>query len=98
MFTVGLGAIGAGLMYALRWVCRRGEGARRTPPSQWFHLENVAWVLLGGLLISMGIILARASREWSFTTAKRSEEQLEAETHEFGGGLHHLLRRGRAVR
>jgi hypothetical protein len=55
------------------------------PPYSWLHLESVFWVLFGGLAFALAIILARASRYLSFTLKKRSEEELEQETHTFAG-------------
>lgn len=40
-----------------------------------------------GLLISLAIILARASRYWGFTTQQKSDEELAKDVHEFGGGV-----------
>ena len=56
------------------------------PPYDWMHLENTWWMLGGGLLFSVAIILARGSRHFSFSGSKRSEAELE-ETHEFADGL-----------
>jgi hypothetical protein len=51
------------------------------------HLEAVWIVLVGGLLVAVAIIAARASRRRTIALRKKSEEQLAAETHEFGGGI-----------
>lgn len=57
------------------------------PPYSWIHLENVWWVLGGGLLFTAAIILARTSSQASFTFRKRSDEELEKERHEFAGAV-----------
>jgi hypothetical protein len=41
-------------------------------------------MLGGGLMVATAIILARASGHYSFTLKKRSEEELQQETHTFG--------------
>jgi hypothetical protein len=40
-------------------------------------------MLGGGLMVALAIILARASSHYSFTLKKRSEEELQQETHTF---------------
>ncbi len=57
------------------------------PPYKWIHIESVYWLLAGGLVFALAIILARASRHLGFSFRKRTEQELEAETHEFGGGV-----------
>ncbi|RJO64534.1 MAG: hypothetical protein C4523_18130 [Myxococcales bacterium] len=57
------------------------------PPYGWLHFERVMFVLGVGLILAIGVILARLSRTASFTLTKRSEKDLEDERHEFGGGL-----------
>ena len=57
------------------------------PPYSWIHLESVWWVIGGGLMVATAIILARASRHYSFTLKKRSEEDLVRETHRFGDAV-----------
>jgi len=57
------------------------------PPYDMLQMESVWLVLLGGGLITLAIVLARASRRHAISLRRRSEEQLEAETHEFPGGL-----------
>jgi hypothetical protein len=48
-------------------------------------LESVLWVLLGGLIFTSAIVLARASRDWRLSLVKRKETTEEDETHEFAG-------------
>ena len=55
------------------------------PPYSWIHLENVWWILAGGLIIALAIILGRASHIFSFTFKKRSDKTLEQEKHDFAG-------------
>jgi hypothetical protein len=57
------------------------------PPYSWIHLESLFWVLAGGLIVASAIILARASRVWSFSLKKRTDKEIEEETHEFAGIL-----------
>ena len=57
------------------------------PPYGLIHFEQVLWVLLIGVVLSLAIILARTARSWSFTFKARSEKELEDETHEFPGGV-----------
>ncbi len=57
------------------------------PPYSWIGLESVFWVLFGGLVISIAIILARGSLAFSFAFRKRSNKELEAETHDFAGAV-----------
>lgn len=56
------------------------------PPYSWIHLESAWWVLLGGALFALAIILARGSLRFSFSSRRRSEEELE-QAHEFGADL-----------
>jgi hypothetical protein len=44
-------------------------------------------MLAGGLMVATAIILARASRHYSFTLRKRSEAELIEETHTFGDAV-----------
>lgn len=53
------------------------------PPYSWIGLESVVWILAGGGLITLAIIMARGSLHESFTFRKRSDEELENETHVF---------------
>ena len=64
------------------------------PPYSWIGLESVFWVLAGGGLITVTIIMARGSLYESFSFRKRSEEELEKETHVFGG---HVSEQNRPV-
>lgn len=57
------------------------------PPYEVMHIENLLWVFGAGLLFVVAITLARYSRHFTWTLRRRSEEELEAETHEFGGGV-----------
>jgi hypothetical protein len=57
------------------------------PPYTWIHLENVWWVLAGGLLFAAAIVLARASTTFSFSLKRRRDEAIEEEVHEFPGGV-----------
>ena len=57
------------------------------PPYTWIHFESALWLLLGGAFVALAVILARSSRRMSFTGKARSDEELDAETHEFGGGV-----------
>ena len=41
------------------------------------------WVLLGGLIFTAAIVLARASGSWSFSLRKRDEKTPEDEGHGF---------------
>jgi hypothetical protein len=53
------------------------------PPYSWIHLENVWWVLAGGLVFAAAIVLARASTTFTFTFRKRSDKELDDEVHTF---------------
>ena len=53
------------------------------PPYTWIGLESAFWILAGGGLITVVIIMARGSVYESFSFKKRSEEDLENETHVF---------------
>jgi membrane associated rhomboid family serine protease len=44
-------------------------------------------VLAGGGLIALAIVLARASRHRTLSLRRKSEEQLERETHDFAGAV-----------
>lgn len=55
------------------------------PPYDLIGTENVLYMTGVGLLVSLGIILARGSRAWSLAGRKRSDEELDADVHEFGG-------------
>ncbi len=57
------------------------------PPYSWIGLESVFWVLFGGLIVTLAIILARASLTYSFTFRKRTDDELEAETHHFANAV-----------
>mgnify|MGYP006292395639 CR=1 FL=1 len=57
------------------------------PPYFGIHLENAWWMFAGGVLVAVAIVLARGSRHFSLTAKKRSEREIEEETHEFGDGL-----------
>ena len=57
------------------------------PPYSWIHLESVWWMWGGGLMVATAIILARASRYYSFTLKRRSEEELQKETHTFADAV-----------
>ena len=57
------------------------------PPYQMIHYEYLLWALVVPILFTVAIVLARASRHWSFTFNARSDKQLEEETHEFPGGV-----------
>ena len=54
------------------------------PPYTWIHLESVWWVLAGGLIVALAIILARGSLDFRFTMRKRNEAEYAQETHRFG--------------
>jgi hypothetical protein len=56
-------------------------------PYEMLHMESAWMMLLGGGLVALVIVLARASRRHALSLKRRSEEQLEAETHEFPGGV-----------
>ena len=56
------------------------------PPYSWIHLENVWWMLAGGLLFAVAIILARASTTFTFSFRKRTDKELQEE-HEFADGI-----------
>jgi hypothetical protein len=55
------------------------------PPYLTMHVENTLWLLLGGTLFALVIILAVGSRFFSFD--RRREEQHAQSTHHFGEGL-----------
>lgn len=55
------------------------------PPYDLIGIEAVLYMTGVGLLVSLGIILARGSRAWSWSARRRSDAELEAEVHEFGG-------------
>lgn len=55
------------------------------PPYSWIHLERVFWLFGGGALIACAIILARASGYLSFSFAKKSDEELKRDEHDFAG-------------
>ena len=57
------------------------------PPYELIHIENVLWVLGGGTLFVVAIVLARYSTKFTWTLRRRSDDELDAETHEFGGGV-----------
>jgi hypothetical protein len=57
------------------------------PPYDLLHLEGVWMVLVGGALVALAIVLARASRHRTLSLRRKSEEQLEAETHDFAGAV-----------
>ena len=57
------------------------------PPYSWIHLENVYWVLAGGVLFAAAIILARASTSSTFSLRKQTDKEIEESAHEFGGGV-----------
>lgn len=57
------------------------------PPYETMHIENLIWVFGAGALFTLAIVLARTSRYFTWTFKRRSEEELEEETHEFGGGV-----------
>ena len=57
------------------------------PPYDMLQMESVWVVLIGGALVTLAIVLARASRRHGLTLKRRSEEELEAETHEFPDGI-----------
>ena len=57
------------------------------PPYESMHIENLLWVFGVGLLVTLAIALARGSRYFTFTLNRRSEAELEADTHEFGGDV-----------
>jgi hypothetical protein len=56
-------------------------------PYDMLHMESVWMMLLGGGLVTLAVVLARASRRHALSLKRRSEEQLEAETHEFADGV-----------
>jgi len=53
------------------------------PPYSWIGLESVFWLLAGGGLVAVAIIMARGSLYESFSFRKRTDAQLEEETHVF---------------
>jgi 4-hydroxybenzoate polyprenyltransferase len=55
------------------------------PPYDLLGVENVLYMTAVGLLVALGVILARGSRTLSFTPRKRSDAELDADVHEFGG-------------
>lgn len=58
------------------------------PPYTWIHLENVWWVLAGGLVVAAAIVLARATTTYTFTFKKRSDADIAGkEAYEFPGGV-----------
>lgn len=57
------------------------------PPYESMHVENLWWVFAGGTLLALVIALARGVKYLTFTLRPRSDEELEADTHEFGGGV-----------
>ena len=57
------------------------------PPYTWIHLENVWWVLAGGLIFASAIVLARGSRHFTFTFRKRSDQALDEDVHTFADGV-----------
>ena len=56
------------------------------PPYSWIHLENLFWVLAGGMAVTAAVVLARGSRRWGFSFKKRTDEEVE-EIKEFPDGL-----------
>lgn len=57
------------------------------PPYDQIHTDNLYYILLGGLL-TVGLVgLAVLSRDLTFTWRRKSEEEYEADVHEFGGGV-----------
>ena len=57
------------------------------PPYDLIGDRSVILALLVGVAITIGLILARSSRMASFTTRERSDEEIEENVHEFGGGV-----------
>lgn len=55
------------------------------PPYSWIHLENVYWVLAGGLIFAAAIVLARATTVFSFSFRKQTDTEIEESVHDFGG-------------
>ena len=53
------------------------------PPYIWIHLENVWWMFAGGLIFAAAIVLARASATFTFSFRKRSDKELDEDTHDF---------------
>lgn len=57
------------------------------PPYEALHIENVVWAFGVGSLVTLAIALALGSRRFTFTFTRRSEDELEADTHEFPTGV-----------
>ena len=57
------------------------------PPYSWIHLENLWWVLAGGAVVALAIILARGSLAFRFTFRRQTEEEYQRETHTFGDAV-----------
>ncbi len=53
------------------------------PPYTWIHLENVWWMLAGGMIVTAAIVLARGSRHFSFTFKKRTDKEIDEDSHTF---------------
>jgi hypothetical protein len=57
------------------------------PPYESLQIEDLWWVYGIGTAIALFIVLVRGAARSSFTLHARSEEQLQEEVHEFGGGV-----------
>lgn len=64
------------------------------PPYTWIGLESTYWILAGGLIVAVVIVMARGSLHESFSFRKRSEVALEKETHVFA---EHVAEQNRPV-
>lgn len=57
------------------------------PPYTWLAKQDVLFIFGIGLLLTVIVILARASRVWGFTTRKMTDEELANDVHLFPGGV-----------
>jgi hypothetical protein len=55
------------------------------PPYTWLAKQDVLYIVGIGLLLTIVVILARASRVWGFTTQKATDEELAKDIHVFPG-------------
>jgi hypothetical protein len=55
------------------------------PPYTWLAQQNTLFIIGIGLLLTIVVILARASRVWGFTTQKSSDDELAKDVHVFPG-------------
>lgn len=54
------------------------------PPYNQIHAEYLAYILIGGSLLTILLCLAVLSRRLTVTTRPRSETEYQAEVHDFG--------------